>query len=52
LAPAVADLLAGSPAQAVDAHTIQPLYTGILARDCGLRVSAALEGDVVVLVAR
>jgi histidine phosphotransferase ChpT len=52
LAPAVADLLAGSPAQAVDAHTIQPLYTGILARDCGLRVSAALEGDAVVLVAR
>jgi histidine phosphotransferase ChpT len=52
LAPAVADLLAGTPAQAVDAHTIQPLYTGILARDCGLRVSATLEGDAVVLVAR
>jgi histidine phosphotransferase ChpT len=52
LAPAVADLLAGTPAQAVDAHTIQPLYTGILARDCGLRVSATPEGDAVVLVAR
>jgi histidine phosphotransferase ChpT len=52
LAPAVADLLAGTPAQAVDAHTIQPLYTGILARDCGLRASATLEGDAVVLVAR
>ena len=26
----------GSPAHAVDAHAIQPLYTGILARDCGL----------------
>lgn len=52
LAPAVADLLAGSPAQAVDAHTIQPLYAGILARDCGLTVSATLEGDAVALVAR
>jgi histidine phosphotransferase ChpT len=52
LAPAVAELLAGSPAQAVDAHTIQPLYTGILARDCGLKVAAALEGDAVALVAR
>ena len=52
LAPTVADLLAGSPAQAVDAHTIQPLYAGILARDCGLTVSATLEGDVVALVAR
>jgi histidine phosphotransferase ChpT len=52
LAPAVADLLAGSPAQAVDAHTIQPLYAGILARDCGLTVSATLDGDAVALVAR
>jgi histidine phosphotransferase ChpT len=51
LAPAVPDLLAGSSAQAVDAHTIQPLYAGILARDCGLTVSATLEGDVVALVA-
>ena len=51
LAPAVADLLAGSPAQAVDAHTIQPLYAGILARDCGLTVSATREGDAVALVA-
>lgn len=52
LAPTVADLLTGSPAQAVDAHTIQPLYTGILARDCNLAVSATLEGDAVALVAR
>ncbi len=36
LTPATAELLAGSPAQTVDAHAIQPLYTGILARDCGL----------------
>jgi len=52
LAATVADLLAGSPAQVVDGHTIQPLYTGILARDCCLTVSATLEGDAVALLAR
>ena len=51
LAPATANLLAGSTAQTVDAHAIQPLYTGILARDCGLTVSATLDGDVVAVVA-
>jgi histidine phosphotransferase ChpT len=52
LSPATGDLLAGSSAQAVDAHGIQPLYTGILARDCGLTLSAGSEGAVVVLTAR
>jgi histidine phosphotransferase ChpT len=47
-----AELLSGSPAQTVDAHAIQPLYTGILARDCGLTVSASSETDTVVLTAR
>jgi histidine phosphotransferase ChpT len=49
--PATAELLSGSPAHPVDAHAIQPLYTGILARDCGLTVSAAAEGESVVLAA-
>ncbi len=49
---ATAELLSGNPAQAVDAHAIQPLYTGILARECGLTVSAAPEGDAVVIAAR
>jgi histidine phosphotransferase ChpT len=49
---AAAALLAGSPGQAVDAHAVQPLYTGILARDCGLTVAAAVEGDTVVVTAR
>jgi histidine phosphotransferase ChpT len=31
--PATAELLGGSAAHAVDAHAIQPVYTGILARD-------------------
>ena len=52
LSPATAELLGGSPAHPVDAHAIQPVYTGILARDCGLTVSAAAEGDAVVVTAR
>ena len=51
LAEATAGLLVGSPAHPVDAHGIQPLYTGILARDCGLTVSAAAERDSVVVTA-
>jgi histidine phosphotransferase ChpT len=52
LSPVSAELLAGIPAHPVDAHAIQPVYTGILARDCGLTVSAAAEGDAVVVTAR
>jgi histidine phosphotransferase ChpT len=52
LTAVTAELLAGSSAQPVDAHAIQPIYTGILARDCGLTVSASSEGDAVVVAAR
>ena len=51
LAPATADLLAGTPGEPVGAHAIQPLYTGILARDCGFGITARLEGDAVVVTA-
>jgi histidine phosphotransferase ChpT len=51
LTPATTELLSGSPAHTVDAHAIQPLYTGILARDCGLTVAAAVEGETVVVSA-
>jgi histidine phosphotransferase ChpT len=53
LASVAADLLGGGgPAQTVDAHAIQPIYTGILAQDCGLTLSAAAEGEAVVVTAR
>jgi len=52
LTATTAELLAGSPSHPVDAHAIQPVYTGILARDCGLTVSAAAEGEAVVVTAR
>jgi histidine phosphotransferase ChpT len=50
---AVPELLAGgSHNGSVDAHAVQPYYTGLLARDCGLTVAAASEGDVIVVAAR
>jgi histidine phosphotransferase ChpT len=53
IAQAVPDLLAGSPASGtVDAHAIQPFYTGLLARHCGLAVSIEAEGDAIVVAAR
>ena len=52
LASTAAELLSGSPTHAVDAHAIQPVYTGILARDCGLTVSASAEGEAVIVTAR
>jgi histidine phosphotransferase ChpT len=51
LNPAVAELLSGSPAHVVDAHAIQPVYAGILARDCGLTLSAQGDAGTVVLTA-
>jgi histidine phosphotransferase ChpT len=52
LSPATVELLGGSLAHAVDAHAIQPVYAGILARDCGLTLSASGEAGTVVLTAR
>jgi histidine phosphotransferase ChpT len=50
---AVPDLLAGgSHGGTVDAHAVQPYYTSLLAKDCGLVVTAASEGDAIVVVAR
>lgn len=46
----VSDLLAGLvPAGGLDAHAIQPYYTGMLARECALTISFALDGECVTL---
>jgi histidine phosphotransferase ChpT len=43
---AVPGLLSGKPAgHPVDAHGIQPLFAGMLARACGLNVALAANGD-------
>lgn len=51
--PAVQDLLnGGSEGHTVDAHAIQPYYTGLLARECGVAVTVAQEGDAIVFTAQ
>ena len=46
------DLLAGTAPEGVDAHAIQPFYTGMLARSVGLGVSVAAENEAIVVAAR
>jgi histidine phosphotransferase ChpT len=47
---AVPGLLAGGSAETtVDAHAIQPFYTGLLARSCDLAVTLAAEGEAIVI---
>jgi histidine phosphotransferase ChpT len=49
---AVPALLEGtSESGGVDAHAIQPFYTGLLARACGVKVELAAEGDAIVVAA-
>jgi histidine phosphotransferase ChpT len=50
---AVPDLLDGkAEGGTVDAHAIQPFYTGLLARACGVSVTLALQGETVVVATR
>src|SRR5262249_17817102 len=47
---AMPPLLAGnSESGTIDAHAIQPYYTGLLARACGLAVKFAAEGETIVV---
>jgi len=49
---AVPALVAGQSENPIDAHAIQPFYTGLLARTCGMTVTLAPEGEQIVLTAR
>jgi histidine phosphotransferase ChpT len=49
---AVPGLVAGQAENPIDAHAIQPFYTGLLARACGLTVTLAPEGEAIVLSAQ
>jgi histidine phosphotransferase ChpT len=49
---AVPDLFAGTPTgEGIDAHSIQPFYTGLLARSCGLTATMTAQGETVVVAA-
>jgi histidine phosphotransferase ChpT len=53
LPQAVPELLAGgSHGGTVDAHAVQPYYTSLLAKDCRLTVTAATDGEAIVVAAR
>jgi histidine phosphotransferase ChpT len=52
LPQAIPGLLSGGNAgETIDAHAIQPYYTGLLARSCGLNVTMAADGDAIVVTA-
>lgn len=51
--PHAEDLLAGGTATGtIDAHAIQPYYTGLIARAAGMGVSFAIDADVVTISVR
>jgi histidine phosphotransferase ChpT len=51
--PAASTLLEGhSENGSIDAHAVQPFYTGLLARSCGLAVTLAAEGDAIIVATR
>jgi histidine phosphotransferase ChpT len=53
LAHGIAALIAGTPeGGAVDAHSIQAYYTGLVGRSCGLEVTVASDAESVTLSAR
>jgi histidine phosphotransferase ChpT len=51
--PAVSPLLAGEiGGESIDAHRIQPFYTGLLAKACGVKAAVAMQGETVVVTAQ
>ncbi|HLJ71731.1 MAG TPA: histidine phosphotransferase family protein [Roseiarcus sp.] len=53
LAKGAAALIAGEPESgAIDAHTIQPFFAGVVARACGMAVAVETEAEIVRLRAR
>ncbi len=50
--PHVEELLAGrSETGTIDAHAVQPLYAGMVAKAAGMAVSFAIAGDTVTIIA-
>jgi histidine phosphotransferase ChpT len=50
--PALPPLLAADSIEGLDAHRIQPFYTGLLAKACGLAVGITMQGDAVIVAAK
>jgi histidine phosphotransferase ChpT len=51
LSHAAASFLSGAPIETVDAHSIQPYYATLLARECGMTINVTTGPDIVSLTA-
>jgi histidine phosphotransferase ChpT len=51
LSHAAAGFLSGAPIETIDAHSIQPYYATLLARECGMTIKATTRPDAVTLTA-
>ena len=47
----VAAVLAGSEPETIDGHSIQPYYTALLAKDCGMIIRTAASPESIILTA-
>lgn len=52
LPQAAIELLNGGGERTIDAHAIQPFYTGLLAKECSMTVKIEPEGESIVVTAR
>ncbi|APG92390.1 histidine phosphotransferase ChpT [Sinorhizobium americanum] len=50
--PRLTELLSGTPEEAVDAHSIQPYYTVLLAEEAGMLIDVTSTGEEIVFTAR
>ena len=51
LSPAVSTMISGAEPETIDGHSIQPYYTALLARECGMTIEAATTANSVTLTA-
>jgi histidine phosphotransferase ChpT len=47
----IVDLLSAKSTASIDAHSVQPHYTRLLAQACGMSVTLVLEGEKVIIAA-
>ena len=50
--PKFTEILSGTPEEAVDAHSIQPYYTVLLADEAGMEIDVAVSPEEIVFSAR
>ncbi|MQW90150.1 histidine phosphotransferase [Sinorhizobium saheli] len=50
--PKLVELISGTPEEAVDAHSIQPYYTVLLAEEAGMTIDVVSTGEEIVFTAR